>query len=136
MIQTFFLKKNKNLIPIFNKIRNLELLKLKFGETSLHLCEVMLKDIADSKRIDNHIHSNGKEKNVYFLFLFFSFFFKKKAFFFSFFFFPKKKKKLIFSFFSIPSFCLAYFGLHFDPRNLNFQINFKCFIPDFFFFHY
>lgn len=37
------------------EIRNLELLKLRFGETLLHSCEVMLKDISDSKRINSHI---------------------------------------------------------------------------------
>lgn len=39
------------------EIRNLELLKLRFGETMLHSCEVMLKDISDSKRINSHILS-------------------------------------------------------------------------------
>ncbi|XP_065075533.1 anaphase-promoting complex subunit 2 [Ochlerotatus camptorhynchus] len=39
------------------EIRNLELLKLRFGETMLHSCEVMLKDINDSKRINSHILS-------------------------------------------------------------------------------
>ena len=33
----------------------LELLKLRFGETSLHNCEVMLKDFADSKRTNANI---------------------------------------------------------------------------------
>lgn len=37
------------------EIRNLELLKLRFGENLLHSCEVMLKDISDSKRINTHI---------------------------------------------------------------------------------
>lgn len=37
------------------EIRNLELLKLRFGENVLHSCEVMLKDISDSKRINAHI---------------------------------------------------------------------------------
>ncbi|KAM7342596.1 anaphase promoting complex subunit morula isoform 2-T4 [Cochliomyia hominivorax] len=40
------------------EIRNLELLKLRFGESLLHNCEVMLKDIADSKRINAQIHSD------------------------------------------------------------------------------
>ena len=33
----------------------LELLKLRFGETSLHKCEVMLKDMRDSKRLNGNI---------------------------------------------------------------------------------
>ncbi|KAJ8945964.1 hypothetical protein NQ318_016792 [Aromia moschata] len=37
------------------EIRYLELLKLRFGDSQLHYCEVMLKDIADSKRINQHI---------------------------------------------------------------------------------
>ncbi|XP_055627556.1 anaphase-promoting complex subunit 2 [Toxorhynchites rutilus septentrionalis] len=37
------------------EIRNLELLKLRFGETMLHSCEVMLKDMNDSKKINSHI---------------------------------------------------------------------------------
>jgi anaphase-promoting complex subunit 2 len=32
------------------QVRNLELLKKRFGETALSQCEVMLKDIAESKR--------------------------------------------------------------------------------------
>ncbi|XP_055920169.1 anaphase-promoting complex subunit 2 [Eupeodes corollae] len=40
------------------EIRNLELLKLRFGETLLHSCEVMLKDISDSKRINGHIQGD------------------------------------------------------------------------------
>ena len=38
-------------------IRNLELLKLRFGESSLHDCEIMLRDMADSKRINKFIQS-------------------------------------------------------------------------------
>ena len=42
------------------EIRNLELLKLRFGDAPLHQCEVMLKDISDSKRINHLLHS-GEE---------------------------------------------------------------------------
>ncbi|XP_030370351.1 anaphase-promoting complex subunit 2 [Scaptodrosophila lebanonensis] len=41
------------------EIRNLELLKIRFGESLLHSCEVMLKDVTDSKRINSHIHGDG-----------------------------------------------------------------------------
>lgn len=44
------------------EIRYLELLKLRFGESQLHFCEVMLKDIADSKRLNAHLNS-GEMKN-------------------------------------------------------------------------
>lgn len=42
------------------EIRNLELLKLRFGENLLHNCEVMLKDISESKRINAHIQSDSE----------------------------------------------------------------------------
>jgi len=36
-------------------VRHVELLKLRFGDSSLHDCEVMLKDISDSRRINARI---------------------------------------------------------------------------------
>ena len=39
------------------EVHNLELLKLRFGEASMRQCEVMIKDIDDSKRIQANIHS-------------------------------------------------------------------------------
>ena len=44
---------------ISREVRYLELLKLRFGESQLHNCEVMLKDVADSKRINTRI---GEER--------------------------------------------------------------------------
>ncbi|XP_052873617.1 anaphase-promoting complex subunit 2 [Anopheles cruzii] len=48
------------------EVKNLELLKLRFGESMLHSCEVMLKDITDSKRINNHIllPDSESDKNI------------------------------------------------------------------------
>ncbi|XP_072014527.1 anaphase-promoting complex subunit 2-like [Amphiura filiformis] len=43
------------------ELRYLELLKLRFGETQLHHCEVMLKDVADSRRCNSHIQSLKEE---------------------------------------------------------------------------
>jgi len=40
-----------------NEVTNLELLKIRFGEEYLHNCEVMLRDVEDSKRVNNSIHS-------------------------------------------------------------------------------
>lgn len=40
------------------EIRNIEILKLRFGETALHVCEVMLKDMTDSKRVDQRVHQD------------------------------------------------------------------------------
>jgi anaphase-promoting complex subunit 2 len=34
----------------------LELLKLRFGESSLQTCNIIVKDVKDSKRTDNIIH--------------------------------------------------------------------------------
>ncbi|KAK9701972.1 Anaphase-promoting complex subunit 2 [Basidiobolus ranarum] len=42
------------------EVRHLELLKLRFGEVSLQSCEVMIKDITDSKRVDHAIHADGR----------------------------------------------------------------------------
>lgn len=39
------------------EVHTLELLKLRFGETSLRQCEIMIKDIDDSKRIVSNIYS-------------------------------------------------------------------------------
>lgn len=41
------------------KRRNLEILKIRFGEAPLQVCEVMLKDMTDSKRIDQHVQSQS-----------------------------------------------------------------------------
>ncbi|KAL8860580.1 MAG: hypothetical protein Q9178_002933 [Gyalolechia marmorata] len=44
---------------VFEKeTRVLELLKLRFGEASLQACEVMLRDIIDSRRVDNVIRND------------------------------------------------------------------------------
>mmetsp|Transcript_48544 Transcript_48544/g.92867 ORF Transcript_48544/g.92867 Transcript_48544/m.92867 type:complete len:570 (+) Transcript_48544:271-1980(+) len=40
---------------IERETRTLELLKLRFGETNMHDCEVMLKDMGDSKRTNSNI---------------------------------------------------------------------------------
>lgn len=45
------------------EIRVLELLKLRFGEPALQACEVMLRDILDSRRVDTFIHKD-KELNL------------------------------------------------------------------------
>ncbi|KAJ3738621.1 hypothetical protein DFH05DRAFT_758700 [Lentinula detonsa] len=35
--------------------RNIEILKIRFGEAVLQVCEVMLKDMTDSKCINGHV---------------------------------------------------------------------------------
>ncbi|KAF8527598.1 hypothetical protein BU17DRAFT_61723 [Hysterangium stoloniferum] len=37
--------------------KNIEILKLRFGDAALQVCEVMLRDMTDSRRIDQHIQS-------------------------------------------------------------------------------
>lgn len=49
---------------IETEIRNLELLKLRFGEGSLFSCEAMLKDIAESRRINANILEQLAKKDV------------------------------------------------------------------------
>ena len=39
----------------------MELLKLRFGDSAMHLCDVMLKDLADSKRVDTNIKARRPE---------------------------------------------------------------------------
>ncbi|KAF9438826.1 Anaphase-promoting complex subunit 2 [Entomortierella beljakovae] len=46
------------------EVRQLELMKLRFGETDLQQCEVMLADIAESKRINTNIQSLDPNLNV------------------------------------------------------------------------
>lgn len=46
---------NKSNYDTDRDIRTLELLKLRFGENNMHGCEIMLKDLADSKRINTNI---------------------------------------------------------------------------------
>ncbi|KAL6069171.1 Anaphase-promoting complex subunit 2 [Balamuthia mandrillaris] len=40
------------------EIRTLELLKLRFGDVALHECQIMVQDLADSKRINQYVHSS------------------------------------------------------------------------------
>uniref|UniRef100_A0A8D1P9C3 Anaphase-promoting complex subunit 2 n=2 Tax=Sus scrofa TaxID=9823 RepID=A0A8D1P9C3_PIG len=44
------------------EIRNVELLKLRFGEAPMHFCEVMLKDMADSRRINANIREEDEKR--------------------------------------------------------------------------
>jgi anaphase-promoting complex subunit 2 len=46
------------------EIRNLELLKLRFGDSNLFSCEAMLKDISESKRINTNILEQLKQKGI------------------------------------------------------------------------
>lgn len=39
--------------------RNIEILKIRFGEAALQVCEVMLKDMSDSRRTDQHVQQHN-----------------------------------------------------------------------------
>mmetsp|Transcript_7225 Transcript_7225/g.11973 ORF Transcript_7225/g.11973 Transcript_7225/m.11973 type:complete len:739 (+) Transcript_7225:1-2217(+) len=45
------------------EVRNLELLKLRFGESSMTSCEIMVKDIEESKRINSNIKNTLANKS-------------------------------------------------------------------------
>ena len=47
---------------IDKEFEHVELLKLKFGENSMHHCEVMLKDMTNSKRINTYVHNEIKRQ--------------------------------------------------------------------------
>jgi len=40
--------------------KNIEILKIRFGESPLQVCEVMLKDMTDSRRTDQHVQQQKK----------------------------------------------------------------------------
>ena len=42
------------------EVRNLELLKKRFGDGALQSCEVMLRDIAESKRVTQAVHRHRR----------------------------------------------------------------------------
>ncbi|KAI9506348.1 anaphase promoting complex subunit 2 [Coemansia spiralis] len=44
------------------EIKQVEMMKLRFGDHALERCEVMLKDIADSKRIAQYVDETSKSK--------------------------------------------------------------------------
>lgn len=46
-----------DVLVIVFKRRNIEILKIRFGESALQVCEVMLRDMTDSRRIDQHVQS-------------------------------------------------------------------------------
>eukprot|EP01135_Chromosphaera_perkinsii_P010821 Nk52_evm16s2241 gene=Nk52_evmTU16s2241 len=46
------------------EIRNLELIKLRFGESNLHHCDVMLKDITDSRRLNGTLRKNQQSLSL------------------------------------------------------------------------
>lgn len=49
---------------IDEEMRNIELLKMRFGESALQTCNIIVKDVKDSKRND-HIIQAKKGQNKY-----------------------------------------------------------------------
>jgi len=52
------LTRTSDFFDIDQETRNLELLKLRFGQFTLKDCEVMVKDLSNSKRFNNGIHAD------------------------------------------------------------------------------
>lgn len=46
------------------EFKNIELLKQRFGENKLNTCEIILRDVKESKRINNLISNNGLPINM------------------------------------------------------------------------
>lgn len=44
-------------LNIEEEIKNIELLKLRFGENNLQACNIIVKDVKESKKIDQNIHN-------------------------------------------------------------------------------
>ncbi|KAF8882924.1 ubiquitin-protein ligase [Gymnopilus junonius] len=42
--------------------KNIEILKIRFGESALQVCEVMLRDMTDSKRINTHVQAQKSSR--------------------------------------------------------------------------
>jgi len=55
------LTRTKDFFNIDIETRNLELLKLRFGQHSLRNCEVMIKDLSNAKRFNNGVFHDFKE---------------------------------------------------------------------------
>jgi anaphase-promoting complex subunit 2 len=53
---------------VSEEFKNLELLKIRFGDGNMQHCEVMIKDMYDSKRIDVFVH-HGQPKELHALIL-------------------------------------------------------------------
>ena len=50
---------------IEEEIKNIELLKLRFGENNLQSCNIIVKDVKESKRIDQNLHANFDNNIAY-----------------------------------------------------------------------
>jgi len=46
------------------ELHNLEILKIRFGDSSLHVCDVMTKDLTDSRRVNQRIQKDANEELV------------------------------------------------------------------------
>ena len=56
--RSYSLLSDQTSCPLLWQVRHLELLKKRFGDNALTSCEVMLKDIAESKRVTYAIHKH------------------------------------------------------------------------------
>lgn len=54
---------NNTEFDVVVEIKDLEMLKKRFGEANLHKCEVMIQDVLSSKRINSFIHEEAKQED-------------------------------------------------------------------------
>ncbi|KAL9656294.1 hypothetical protein ABK040_007907 [Willaertia magna] len=57
-------KREHSLYDTSDESKMVELLKIRFGERCMQNCEIMLKDIVDSKFLNNNIHNRLKNNNI------------------------------------------------------------------------
>ena len=48
-------------VNIDEEIRNIELLKKRFGDSALQTCNIIVKDVKDSKRNDGVVHNTAPQ---------------------------------------------------------------------------
>lgn len=60
--RTYLSKKlvNNTQFEVGNEIKDLEMLKKRFGESNVHKCEVMIQDVLSSKRINTFVHEKAR----------------------------------------------------------------------------
>ena len=46
---------------IDQEVRNIELLKMRFGESALQVCDIIVKDVKDSKKNDAVVHQKKSQ---------------------------------------------------------------------------
>jgi anaphase-promoting complex subunit 2 len=50
---------------MYSQRRNIEILKLRFGDAALQVCEVMLKDMTDSRRLNQYMQAEEPVRRLH-----------------------------------------------------------------------